>query len=200
MRISVSLFVSSRRRISSCSGTSLYCETMPAPWRLSTTVLVCSEKTLPSRSLPTSNIAISFGIRPLRRMLCEDILAIRREVGGLQKEYPELLEYVTDFVRMIRRQQGARRLLLAQSPIVADTFSGWRQQVGGFHQTRRGIKYFARVFESELLEHATRCMVFRVMAGEEASCTERFEGESDDGFSGLDREALPPVGRQKVDA
>ncbi|PYU51906.1 MAG: hypothetical protein DMG48_08440 [Acidobacteria bacterium] len=42
---------------------------MPAPWRLSRTVLVCSENILPSMSLPTSRIAISFAIRLLRRTL-----------------------------------------------------------------------------------------------------------------------------------
>src|SRR5205823_15113693 len=40
---------------------------MPAPCLLSSTVFVCSEKTLPSISLPTTRIAISFGIRLLRR-------------------------------------------------------------------------------------------------------------------------------------
>src|SRR5215472_3541439 len=40
---------------------------MPAPCRLSNTVFVCSEKTLPSVSLPTRRILSSFGIRLLRR-------------------------------------------------------------------------------------------------------------------------------------
>jgi len=55
-----SLSVSNLRRISSCSAESLYCERMPAPWRLSKTVHVCSEKTLPSMLLPTSSYGYFF--------------------------------------------------------------------------------------------------------------------------------------------
>src|SRR5690242_16727962 len=40
---------------------------MPAPCLLNSTVFVFSEKTLPSVSLPTKRIWISFGIRLLRR-------------------------------------------------------------------------------------------------------------------------------------
>src|SRR5260370_20962427 len=62
------------RRISSCSAERTYCETMPAPCWLSNTVLVCSENILPSMSLPTNRIAISLGIRLLRRMPSGGIL------------------------------------------------------------------------------------------------------------------------------
>src|SRR5215469_6339945 len=49
---------------------------MPAPCRLSNTVFVCSEKTLPSMSLPVKRIAISLGIRLLRRTPSGDIRSL----------------------------------------------------------------------------------------------------------------------------
>lgn len=57
-----------------CSMASLYCETIPDPCRLSTRVFVCSEKLLPSMSLPIKRIAISIAIRLLRRTFGGDIL------------------------------------------------------------------------------------------------------------------------------
>jgi len=42
-------------------------DTIPAPWRLSTTVLVSSEKTLPVLSVPSKTMGTCFLIRALRR-------------------------------------------------------------------------------------------------------------------------------------
>jgi hypothetical protein len=41
-----------------------------APWRLRRTLLVGSEKTLPSRSLPIRRIGTSLGMRPVIRTTC----------------------------------------------------------------------------------------------------------------------------------
>src|SRR5437899_164037 len=57
---------------------------MPAPWRLRRTVLVGSEKTLPSRSLPIRRMGISLGMRLLLRTTCCGMLAAMKEGGAGQ--------------------------------------------------------------------------------------------------------------------
>src|SRR5713226_10753975 len=74
-RTSTSQLVSSERSVNSCSGISVFVETIPAPWRLSMTVVVRSEKKRPSASLPMRRMGTCLGTRPLRRRPCLFILA-----------------------------------------------------------------------------------------------------------------------------
>src|ERR1700733_12102121 len=66
-RIAVSVDPPRKRMISKPSVANLCLEMIPAPCRLSVTVCVSSEKTVPVQSIPSSRMRISFAIRPLRR-------------------------------------------------------------------------------------------------------------------------------------
>src|SRR5260370_38974687 len=89
---------------------------MPAPWRLSTTVLVSSEKTLPSMSLPTNRIAISLGIRLLRRTYSGGIATYAEIPQELARWYLGFSVEVTDFCRCGSPLAGAQFLPLPPLP------------------------------------------------------------------------------------
>src|SRR5690348_10728834 len=80
---------------------------MPAPCLLNSTVFVCSEKTLPSMSLPTRRIAISLGIRLLRRTPSGGIRSLtlrgRSSNGTLGNLFPSRTLW-----GMTRKRQGSR--------------------------------------------------------------------------------------------
>src|ERR1051325_2323751 len=83
---------------------------MPAPCLLNSTVFVFSEKTLPSVSLPTKRISISFGIRLLRRTPSG---AIRSFALRGQSKIIVLVEIYFRHelcAEMTRKQQGSKNV------------------------------------------------------------------------------------------
>src|SRR5215467_11945697 len=89
---------------------------MPAPCLLSSTVFVCSEKTLPSISLPVKRIAISLRIRLLRRTPSGDIrtLTLRGSSDGtLGNLFPSRTLSMNDAqtARLIRGRLGESQRL-----------------------------------------------------------------------------------------
>src|SRR5678815_1417220 len=74
------------------------------------------------------------------------------------------------------------------------------ESVGRMKATRRGVELVVGVAKTQLDEHRPRGTVVGVVPGEQTSNAEHVERVGDDGSSGLDREALPPVNGPDVDA
>src|SRR5205823_6952785 len=87
---------------------------MPAPCLLSSTVLVFSEKTLPSVSLPTRRISISLGIRLLRRIPSGDIRSVSLRGNFKAIVLGEICFRHRFCEGMIRKRQGPGKILRSE--------------------------------------------------------------------------------------